>query len=183
MNLFYNNKEGNYYEKIDDDDANESMILCNKQTDVKCFTTESYGYYYITNNDDSQNLLFCEDKEYSNSSVYSCETIDNLENGYYINHSNDDVAKCIDNTCEIFSAGTNCNNNKNEVIISNNKKYYCHDTNQIFFNDNDSDRYYKLENVNASDLYPNISNGNDIILIKMSPYSVTQFIRNDGESK
>ncbi|OUM63259.1 hypothetical protein PIROE2DRAFT_10225 [Piromyces sp. E2] len=170
--------KGNYYETLNqnDDYENKKMIICNdKKDDPKCYITNKSGYYYNTIGDESQKLLKCNQED-----DYICETPETIENGYFYNPENTDVIKCFDDKCEYYNPGNSCSNeNYDEIIVESNAKYYCHN-NQKYTIGSD-DKYYSISDINAEDIYPNLSEGNDIILIKVSPYSITQYIKESGE--
>lgn len=146
------------------------MICSENDQGSICSESDEPGYYFNTEDEKSNNLLYCSinDEYYMN-----CE-ISEQENGYFINSYNNDVIKCNNSICDKFSPGNSCINNDNEIIMENNYPYFCHENELLNFLD--IDHYYELPNVNASSIFPTVKKGNDSILLKISRYSVSQYI-------
>ncbi|ORX78583.1 hypothetical protein BCR32DRAFT_270003 [Anaeromyces robustus] len=151
-----------YFMDINDDGNNEIVFCIGNENGSICKINE-YGYYL--ENGETKNLIYCD-----NNSV--CEKID--KNGYFFNSFSTNVIRCHNSKCDYFSKGNSCSSKNNEVILYDNTLYYCYNEEEISFSD--ISRFYELRNINANSLYPEITDGNDIILLKIDKFSVTQYI-------
>jgi len=180
---------GYYYVNIYDNDDDKYLIICypqniktkrnmnslmNKEISRCDIASSSYKGYFINSMDKKTNkLLYC--TYYYNK----CEDFI-ANNGYYFNSYSSDIIKCSNSKCKIFNNGSSCDNHYNEVIIYNKNPYFCNKDKPISFSE--VEIYIELKNINANLNFPVIENGNDIILLKIDQYSVTQQITDlDGK--
>lgn len=128
------------------------------------------GYFLNLEDSQTNNLLFCNNN--------SCE-ISTQTNGYFINKLND-VIQCHNSKCNNFKAKEYCDSDSYyQVILYKNSAYYCNRNNKISFPS--TEKYYEISNISAKSIYPEVQYGNDIILIKIDKYSITQYLtNNDG---
>lgn len=134
------------------------------QSDGSICSRNQQGYYL--DNAESNKLVYC-------STNNSCD-ISEYNDGYFINSQDNDVIKCNNSTCDLFIPGSSCENHNNEIILYNEKLYYCH--NEEMKDIINSNYYLELSNIKASSIYPTISSGDDIILLNIDGFSITQYI-------
>ncbi|OUM63641.1 hypothetical protein PIROE2DRAFT_9784, partial [Piromyces sp. E2] len=146
------------------DDGKINVMMCIGKESRSICQRNKQGFY-IENNE-SEDLIYCDNEKYCDTSSYS--------NGYFINSQNNEVIICSDSICTLFTPGSSCDEHNNEIILDNEKLYYCHDNEKIDIID--SNYYLELSNINTNDIYPKISSGSDIILLYIDGFSVTQYI-------
>eukprot|EP00833_Pecoramyces_ruminatium_P008086 jgi/Orpsp1_1/1182118/evm.model.c7180000079958.3 len=131
---------------------------------IKKYESNEPGYYL-----DSENTLIYYD---ANKECTQSEEI----NGYFLNSKNKKIIKCQDGNCEL-SEKVSCISNQVEVVNIGGILVLCYENSQEKFpTSSDEVKYYKLSNVDITSIFPQISIGSDLILLKMDQYSVTQFV-------
>jgi len=143
--------------------------LMNK-TMSKCNIKSEKGYFINSMSKKTNELIYC--KNY-----YECEDFV-AYNGYFVNNYSSDIIKCVNSECEIINQFiSSCKNYTHEVIYHYNHYYCDKDNKYVYMTDiYDYPFYYEVEDIDASSIYPNINNGSDKILLKITRYSVTQYI-------
>ncbi|OUM63258.1 hypothetical protein PIROE2DRAFT_20691, partial [Piromyces sp. E2] len=167
----------NYYPN-NDTSSEKNIIVCKKTNSLgsicECEYIKKEGYYLIEISG-SDILNYC-----TYNGDVTCEEKQTIEGGYFINSYNNDIIKCDNNSnCEIFTPGTACSDNTNEVIILKNQSFYCNGKEQISFSD--TSKYILLSNIDINYIYPSISKGTSSILLKIDRYYVTQYITEEKE--
>ncbi|ORX84879.1 hypothetical protein BCR32DRAFT_266028 [Anaeromyces robustus] len=177
--LYISNEKGNI---IGSSSQEKEMFIClynNVINDTRCIISHSSGYYLNTMSEKTNELYYCnkfysENENESSYDEFECIILEK-ENGYFINSLNTDIIKCSNSKCEKFKNGNSCDNHYNEVIVNNNSTlYFCEKDKAISFPK--TEMYIELKNINANVIFPVYENGNDIILLKIDKYSVTQQI-------
>ncbi|ORX64242.1 hypothetical protein BCR32DRAFT_251223 [Anaeromyces robustus] len=177
-------QEGNFYVELYNNKEKE-MLMCLYDDDIndtRCIISHSLGYYLNTMSEKTNELYYCNKlyPEYNNNyEGFEC-TILEKENGYFINSLNTDIIKCSNSKCEKFTNESySCDNHYNEVIVRYDNLYFCKKDKYISFPK--TEMYIELKNINTNVIFPVHKTGNDIILLKIDKYSVTQQITNsDG---
>lgn len=157
-----------------EDNNNFEMFICNKNDNgSECYINSKQGYYLNNLSEKSNELIYCDNDK-------KCQ-ISEQSDGYFINSSNKNVIKCSGSICKLLDTiGNSCESNPNEIIYSYYSLYYCSGVEKISFSS--VTKYYKLSNIKANSIYPNIISGNDYILLKIDQYSVTQYSSNSGSN-
>ncbi|ORX42609.1 hypothetical protein BCR36DRAFT_156406 [Piromyces finnis] len=171
-------------------DGKNEFLKCNNRYSgsgieneiIQCTHKDNFNGYIINALGKNNEVIFCQNNQ--------CK-ITSVQNGYFlgeIGSLNERVLiKCRNTQCsnekQIESDETNiCYGINGQVVLStNNKARYCNEGNAIKLQNNDN--YFTLMNVNARKTYPLIEPGNDVIILKVSKYSVTQLITTDSGNK
>ncbi|OUM68765.1 hypothetical protein PIROE2DRAFT_3454 [Piromyces sp. E2] len=149
------------YHLIQDSD----MLLC--CTNGNCNICNIFGYFIDAEGEKSNHLIYCNNGH--------CE-ITIKDNGYFVNSRDNSMISCINSNCSINKISNSCILNRFEVIKDKSDEYrLCTENNEIKFDNNNSKYYYPKKKVNASFSFPIIESGNDIILLVVDEYSITQF--------
>ncbi|ORX42276.1 hypothetical protein BCR36DRAFT_416175 [Piromyces finnis] len=140
------------------------FIKCNHGN---CEIIHGYGYFIDASSEKTNQLIYCNNGD--------CE-ITTKDHGIFINSRDNSAIRCIDSLCSTILLSNSCLFNKFDIIqdLSNNIKI-CDGIKELTFNKNNEKYYYPKQNINASFTFPIIEQGNDIILLVIDEYSITQY--------
>ncbi|OUM70331.1 hypothetical protein PIROE2DRAFT_56836 [Piromyces sp. E2] len=130
-----------------------------------CYKDEHLNGFYKDFLKGGNNLMYCENSNCNSNVKY---------NGYFMNSKND-IIQCNSGLCLSISSYMNtCYSNYSVNKTENGSFSFCY--NNTPYDITSNDYYYLVENIDPNTPYPYIEEGNGSIMIKVSQYSVEQYL-------